>query len=133
MLIANFLNGNEGEDESDIAEILGEEAQKREREEKACQQKEENKERRAVVALSSSAPRGRKWTKVQKDEENLEDELMSAPTEDIVARMIEQSVKIFKIADCSHNMKGSLVGELHGAVALMRAATSIMATRAREG
>lgn len=82
--------------------------------------------------LSSSAPKGRKWTKVQEDEEKLEAELSNAPTEDIASRLIEQSVKIFKIADYSGSMKGSLVSELQGALALVRAATSVMAIRARK-
>lgn len=58
--------------------------------------------------------------------------LVNAPTEDIASRLVEQSVKIFKIADCSNNMKGDLVRELQGSVALMRAATTVMTTRARE-
>jgi len=62
----------------------------------------------------------------------LEAELSNALTEDIASRLIEQSVKIFKIADCSGSMKGSLVSELQGTLALVRAATSVMAIRARK-
>lgn len=58
--------------------------------------------------------------------------MANAPTEDIASRLVEQSAIIFKIADCSNNMKGSLVRELHESVALVRAATNLMATRARE-
>jgi len=63
-------------------------------------------------------------------EEELEFVLNNTPTVDIAARMVKQSATIFKIADCSHGMKG--VGELREAVALVRAATTVMVTRARE-
>lgn len=46
--------------------------------------------------------------------------------------MVEQSVKIFKIADCSNSMKGSLVKKLRESAALVRAATTVMTLRARE-
>jgi len=100
------------------------------REEKTRVQKEEERgERKATEALSCSAPKGRKWRKIKEEEEEIEAELIDAPTADITSKMIEQSVRVFKIADCSNNMKGSLVRELQGAAALMRAATSVMATR----
>lgn len=63
-------------------------------EERSRTQKEEDKSRRAEIALSSSLPKSRKWAKLLQAEKDLEDELSRAPTEDIAARMVEQSVKI---------------------------------------
>jgi len=100
---------------------------------RALRFKEIEKTRRAAKALRSSPPKGKKkWAMVQKREEELEYELAETPTQDIASRIVEQSVKIFKIADCFNSMKGSLVRELRGAVALVRAATSVLAARARE-
>lgn len=106
---------------------------KREREEKEARvRREEEKERRAAEALSSTVPKGRRWTKLQEEEEKLEAEMACTPTEDIASRLVERSVRIFEIADCSRSMKGSLVKELQDAAALVRAATNVMAPRARE-
>lgn len=52
-------------------------------------------ERRAAESLRVTAPRGKKWAKLQEEEEELEAELANAPTEDIASRLVEQSVKIF--------------------------------------
>jgi len=132
----NFLNGNimkaiTGETQKRGPGRLattGEHVSKRKKEEeKARVRKEEEKEKRAAEVLSSTAPKGKKWTKVQKEEEELEAELINAPTENIASRLIEQCAKNFKIADCSNSTKGSLVKELQGSVALVRAATGIIA------
>lgn len=64
------------------------------REEKTRVQKEEERERRATEALSCSAPKGRKWRKIKEEEEEIEAELIDAPTADIASKMIEQSVSL---------------------------------------
>jgi len=115
-------------------ETTGEYRRKKRRDaQRALRFKEMKRTRRAAEAVRSSPPKGKKkWAMVHEKEEELEYELSGAPTQDIASRMVEQSVKIFKIVDCSNSMKGSLVKELQGAVALVRAATSVLATRARE-
>lgn len=59
--------------------------------------------------------------------------MTNAPTKDIVSRLVELSAIILKIVDCSNNMKGSLVRELHESVAFIRAVTNLMATHTRQG
>lgn len=102
------------------------------REEQARIEKEEELNRRAEAALSSDPPSGTGWEKARVQEMELEEELFSAPTNDIIAQLLQQSNTIFKVADCSNKMKGSLVGQLRQAAIMTRAAVNVMMTRSRE-
>jgi len=105
---------------------------KREKEEeKARKRKEEEKERLAAESLKPTAPKGRKWSQLQGEEEELEARLAEAPTGDIASRLMERSITVLKIANRSNGLKGSLVKELQETAVMMRAATNIMAMRAR--
>lgn len=101
-------------------------------EERARQKKEEELEKRSKEALSSNPPQGRKWEKAQDEVKEIEEELSKAPTADIAAQAIEQSVRVYKVADCSNKMKGSLVAQLCQAAMTNLAAVNVMAARARE-
>jgi len=108
-------------------------SKKEKEEERARQKKEEAREESARRALDPLVPpKGAGWIGVLRREEDMEEELSHAPLEDIVARMVEQSATIYKIANCSNGMKGSLVGEMRKVVAMVRAATTVLAGRARE-
>jgi len=45
---------------------------------------------------------------------------------------LEETLQIFKTANCSLDVKGKVVGKLKQAAAKYRAATSVLATRARD-
>lgn len=147
------LDGSATEEEVDVVDITEEEALKKKKgrgrypkpgcglyvgkrekdEERARQKKEDARVDSARKALDPLVPpKGARWNKVLRQEEDMEEELSHAPLEDIVARMVEQSATIYKIADCSNGMKGSLVGEMKKVVAMVRAATTVLAERARE-
>lgn len=101
-------------------------------EERARQKKEEELEKRAKEALSSNPPQGKKWEKAQDEVKKIEEELSKAPTIDIAAQAVEQSVRVYKVADCSNKMKESLVAQLRQAAMTNLAAVNVMAARARE-
>lgn len=101
-------------------------------EEKARIRKEAERERLAAESLKPIAPKGKKWAQLQDEEEKLEARLTEAPTGDIASRLMERSVTIFNIAKCSNGLHGNLVKKLQETAILVRAATNVMATRARE-
>jgi len=102
------------------------------REEEARQKKEAELEKRVKEALSSEAPKGAKWIKILEKEEEMEEELKRTMTEDIAAQLLDHSAVLFKAADCSNKMKGSLVGKMKNTVALIRTATTVLTRRVRK-
>lgn len=144
------LDGSGEEEDDDVIDVTSDVAMKEKRgrscpatvglhvgkrledEERARKKKERERARNAKMVLDPLIPpKGPKWKEVLKKEEEIEDELADAPMEDVVARMVEQSATIFKVADCSNNMKGNLVAEMRKAVAMIRATASVMATRVK--
>lgn len=79
------------------------------RKEETSRKRETEQELRAKEALNPNAPKGAKWTNTLKKEKKKEEELRCAPTEDIASQLYEHSAVLFKTADCSNRMKGSLV------------------------
>lgn len=102
------------------------------REEEARQKKEAELEKRVKEALSSEASKGAKWIKILEKEEEMEEELKRTMTEDIAAQLLDHSAVLFKAADCSNKMKGSLVGKMKNTVALIRTATTVLTRRVRK-
>lgn len=62
----------------------------------------------------------------------MEEELLQTPTKDIAAQLLEHSAILFKTADCSKSVKGTLVHKMKDTVTLMRAATSVLTRQMRE-
>lgn len=102
------------------------------REEEKAQKAEAELEQRAKEALTPDAPTGVRWRKLLDKEEEKEEELRGAPTEDIASRLLEHSAILFKTADCSNKMKGALVGQMKDTVVFIRAATTVLTRRMRE-
>jgi len=60
------------------------------------------------------------------------EELVEAPTPDLAEQLIQETTQMFKAANCSANMKDSLVGKLRRSAATCRAVTNILVIRARK-
>lgn len=104
----------------------------RERKERERQeQKERETERKIKEIFQKSAPKMNKaWNDLLREEAELEVELTHTTTEDIASQLAEQAARVFKTADCSLNLKGDLVHGLQHAVAVFRAATTVLVSRA---
>lgn len=102
------------------------------REKEKLEQKEIELEQRAKEVLTPDVPTGATWKKILREGEKMEDQLRYSPTESIATQLLEHSAILFKTADCSKNMKGSLVGQMKKTVALIRAATTVLTRRTRE-
>jgi len=102
------------------------------REKEKLEQEEAELEQRTKEALIPDVPTGATWKKILREGEKMEDQLRFSPTESIATQLLEHSAILFKTADCSKNMKGSLVGQMKKTVALIRAATTVLTRRARE-
>lgn len=94
--------------------------------------KEEEMEARVQRILDPTVPKGRRWEIFRDRDEELKKELTYAPTIDLQTRVMESTALMFRAADCSSKMEGSVVHALKEAAASTRAMMLILAERARE-
>lgn len=78
----------------------------------------------------NTRPTGQAWERFRELEGLKEEELRAAPSNDLVAMAIEESVRIFKIGCKSGSLKGPLASQLYHSAATMRAAATALRERA---